>query len=107
MINHEQNIKNVTQITDLRRGNKPEELFQTSGFRDEVNKTKNISKVMRMKKEKNRLRYTISKFRLLIGFRAIKKTLLLKVLLMKLKLVKQLFVLELEQGEELYIPRDL
>ena len=48
-----------------------------------------------------------SKCKILINFKAIKNELYIKAALMKLQVAKELFVLDIEQGSEAYVPPEL
>jgi len=63
--------------------------------------------MVQYKRQMNELQYSISKFNLILGIRAVKSVLYLRMMLEKIRIVKQVFALQVEQGIEVYIPDEL
>ena len=58
-------------------------------------------------KNRQNLLHLYNKCKILINFKAIKQVLYIKAALMKIQVAKELFVLEIEQGHEAYVPPEL
>lgn len=57
--------------------------------------------------KRNQKNEILLKYKMIISTRAIRGVLYLESLKNKIKLVKELFVYEMEQGEETFIPKEL
>mmetsp|Transcript_2861 Transcript_2861/g.4446 ORF Transcript_2861/g.4446 Transcript_2861/m.4446 type:complete len:200 (-) Transcript_2861:1415-2014(-) len=109
-IDYHKNMQIIAQIQDIMNKNKVIDIFPPQKFdqkQDLVNENMNFNRIIRYKREKNRLLYEINKLKILINLKAIRRAIFIKVLLLKIDLIKQLFVLELEQGLEVFIPPEL
>jgi len=51
--------------------------------------------------------FCLNKYKFLLGTKAVKGPLYLKVMLEKIQTVRKIFALEIELGEEVYIPKEL
>ena len=61
----------------------------------------------REKMRKNHISDLILKLKMITGSRSIKGMLYLDAVIKKIELVKELFILDLEQGKECFIPKEL
>ena len=59
------------------------------------------------KKQKYIQNALFEKIKLVLNLKAVDRILYIKLLLKKIELAKSLFILEIEQGEEVYIPPEL
>lgn len=64
-------------------------------------------KYLRLKLEKHLLNYQYSKLNLIYKFKLFQGEYLLKLILKKIQVAKQLFIIEIEQGNEVLIPKEL
>mmetsp|Transcript_31393 Transcript_31393/g.48009 ORF Transcript_31393/g.48009 Transcript_31393/m.48009 type:complete len:123 (-) Transcript_31393:1419-1787(-) len=86
------------------------DIFPPVKFDDEntiVNEDLNYNKMIRYKRERNRLLYDINKLKIILNIRAIQRSLYIRILLYKIGLVRRLFILDLETGLEVFIPQEL
>jgi len=72
-----------------------------------VNEGMDYNKLIRYKRERNRLLYDINKLKILLNIKAVSRSIYIKILLYKIELVKELFIVELETGLEVFIPPEL
>lgn len=68
---------------------------------------KSASKFIKEKRQKTFLHTLISRYRLIIGLKCQKNLLFIKCLLEKIEITKKLFLLEIQDGGEVFIPKDL
>ena len=102
---HEQFSKVIKKMTDK---NNCYDLFQNAivGNR-RMFEEKPVIKMLRYKFDRRNLMNMYGKLRLIISLRAVEGELFILLLLQSIKLAKEIFVLEIEQGLETFIPPEL
>ena len=98
---------NVLQLIDR---DKADELFMFNDYGDDgqhIFQTKNYKKMIEYKKSKYIQNALFEKIKLVLNLKAVSKILYIKLLLKKIDLAKSLFILEIEQGEEVFIPPEI
>lgn len=68
---------------------------------------KSHKKFLEIKMQKAQFNLNLRKIQVVLGLRCFKGMLFIRVLLKKIQLIKDLFLTEIEQGNEVYIPKDL
>lgn len=69
--------------------------------------TINYRDVVKYNQQKEKLTRLYSKLKIVVNLKAVGGVLMLKALITKIKFAKQIFVLEIEQMHEAYIPNEL
>jgi hypothetical protein len=98
---------NILQLIDR---DKADELFMFNDYGDDgqhIFQTKNYKKMIEYKKSKYIQNALFEKIKLVLNLKAVSKILYIKLLLKKIDLAKSLFILEIEQGEEVFIPPEI
>ena len=109
-IDHQRNMQIIAQIQDIINKNKTMDIFPPVKFDEEmniINEGMDFNKLIRYKREKNRLLYDINKMKIILNIKAVQRSIYIKLLLYKIQLVKELFILDLETGLEVFIPEEL
>jgi len=63
--------------------------------------------VIEFKKNRHSLSAKFERIKLILNLKAVDKVLFIKLLLKKIELAKEIFILEIEQGQEVFIPAEL
>ena len=82
-------------------------LYDKEGNPFKMYEVKSHKKFLEVKMQKAQLSLNIRKIQLVLGLNCAQGMMFVKVLLKKINLVKDLFLTEIEQGNEVYIPKDL
>ena len=64
-------------------------------------------KYLELKLSKHKMNYQVNKLRMIMKFQLLKGEYFLQLMLKKIKVATQLFVIEIEQENEVLIPREL
>ena len=77
-----------------------DDIFQYTNFgeQDQIFETKNFKKVIEFKKNRHSLNSEFDKIKLILNLKAVEKELYVKLLLKKIEIAKEIFILEIEQG---------
>jgi hypothetical protein len=73
----------------------------------EMFQQKNKAQISRYKIRRSFLLKQYNKVKMLMDLRILKGLFFIEILLRRIKLAKQIFVLDVEQGQEVFIPKDL
>lgn len=99
-----------TNILALIDKDKADELFMFNNFGEsgqQLFQTKNYKKVIEYKKNKYITTAMFEKIKLVLNLKGVDRILYIKLLLKKIDLAKKLFILEIEQGDEVFIPAEI
>ena len=103
-IDHNKNIDQLEKVKQMMNKNKVADVF----FELETNVAKkNVRKFLKYKYVKNNTRTLYEKLNLLLSLKAIHGELFLLILIKKVELAKKIFVIEVEQGQAVYITNEI
>ena len=102
-LDDEQMRNNITMIQGLINKGNADEIFEkkAGGI------TGNISKKVKSKRKKLELTQTINKMKIVINMKIVKPYYLLKVMIQKIQIAKDILIFEIQSGEEVFIPKEL
>lgn len=98
-------MNNVKRIKALLNKDTAFDIFQDLNFAQE--KTIDYSKLINYKNNRLYKSNQFNKIKILLNMRAVQHILFLKLAIAKIKIAKSLFVLDLEQGNEVFIHKDI
>ena len=82
-------------------------LYDKEGNPFKMYEVKSHKKFLEVKMQKAQISLNVRKIQIILGLKCAEGMLFIKVLLKKISLIKDLLVTEIEQGNEVYIPKDL
>mmetsp|Transcript_14114 Transcript_14114/g.21992 ORF Transcript_14114/g.21992 Transcript_14114/m.21992 type:complete len:146 (-) Transcript_14114:533-970(-) len=104
MIDHNKNRFSIDYIMNCTNKNKCLDIFTEIRMGQ---KSKRYKKMIRQKFTRKFKEMIYNKINLVIGLKAIRGLVFLRVLLKKIELARELFLMDIEEGLEVFIPKDL
>lgn len=109
-INTVQNLEKAFQNSANLTRNRASDVFlqmEAQLQKKSILDTVNYRDVVRYNLQKDKVLKMYQKLKIVVNMKAVRGVLMLKALITKIKYAKQIFVLEIEQSKEAYIPNEL
>ena len=83
------------------------DIFKNINFDNNLNRIQLVSKGVQVRISRCVYQNHHSNINLLINFKAVKKIAYIQCLIKRIELAKKIFIMDIEEGSEVYIPNDL
>ena len=107
VIDHQKNFLREVLIKKASEKDRPEDIFSCNTNKMDQKAKINQKKMAQLRLIRTKSRTMLIKHGMAVSLKGISGIALIKCLLRKIQIVKELFIIDIEQGQEVFIPKEL